>query len=86
MIIYKIRFNIIINWTKNNLNKINGLFFINSWNNYLENNYLEPDEVYGYGSINIYSKSLFNIPFPSENYHLFNFENKCIIAIQAHIL
>ena len=82
---YYILNKIIIDWTKNNLNKTNGLFFINSWNNYLERNYLEPDEVYGYASINTFSKALFNIPFQIENYHLFNLVHKCIIAVQAHI-
>ena len=82
---YYILNNIIIDWTKNNLNKTNGLFFINSWNNYLERNYLEPDELYGYASINAFSKALFNIPLRAEKYHLFNFFNKCIIAVQAHI-
>ena len=61
------------------------LYLIQLSLNYLESNYLEPDEVYGYASINTFSKSLFNIPFRSENYHLFNFDHKCIIAIQAHI-
>ena len=82
---YYILNNIIIDWTKNNLNKTNGLFFINSWNNYLERNYLEPDELYGYASINTFSKALFNIPLQAEKYDLFNFFNKCIIAVQAHI-
>jgi hypothetical protein len=76
--------NIIINWTKNNLNKTKGFFFINSWNNYLEKNYLEPDKLNGYASINAFSKALFNIPFYGNNY-IFNFSNKCIIAVQAHI-
>ena len=59
--------------------------FINSWNNYPERNYLEPDSVYGYSSINAFSKALFNIPFQAEIIDLFSFENKCIIAVQAHI-
>jgi hypothetical protein len=76
--------NIIIDWTKNNLSKTKGFFFINSWNNYLGGNYLEPDKLNGYASINTFSKALFNIPFYRKNYH-FNFNNKCIIAVQAHI-
>ena len=67
------------------MNKTNGLLFINSWNNYLEGNYLEPDEVYGYASINTFSKALFNIPFKKNRYQFFNFQNKCIIAVQVHI-
>ena len=82
---YYILNNIIIDWTKKNLNKTNGLFFINSWNNYPERNYLEPDEVYGYASINAFSKALFNIPFQTESLHLFGFGNKCVIAVQVHI-
>ena len=82
---YYILNNIIIDWTKSNLNKTNGLFFINSWNNYIENNYLEPDEVFGYASINSFSKALFNLPFHEKGYLISNFYNKSIIAIQAHI-
>ena len=82
---YYILNNIIIDWTEKNLNKTNGLLFINSWNNYLEGNYLEPDEVYGYASINTFSKALFNIPFKKNRYQFFNFQNKCIIAVQVHI-
>ena len=82
---YYILNNIIINWTESNLNKTNGLFFINSWNNYIENNYLEPDEVFGYASINSFSKALFNLSFYEKGYLISNFHNKCIIAIQAHI-
>ena len=77
--------NLIIDWTENNINRTNGFFFIHSWNNYLERNYLEPDEIYGYASINAFSKALFHLPFHKENYQLFNFKNKCIIAVQAHI-
>ena len=77
--------NIIINWTEAYFNKTNGLFFINSWNNYKDNNYLEPDEVFGYASINSFSKALFNLPFHEKGYLLSNFHHKSKIAIQAHI-
>ena len=77
--------NIIINWTKKNFIKTNGFFFINSWNNYLEGNYLEPDKKYGYSSINTLSRSLFNLSL-TENYYDFNHLNKkSLIAIQVHI-
>ena len=82
---YYILNNIIINWTEAYFNKTNGLFFINSWNNYKDNNYLEPDEVFGYASINSFSKALFNLPFHEKGYLLSNFHNKSRIAIQAHI-
>ena len=77
--------NILIKWTKRNLNITNGFIFINSWNNYLEENYLEPDEIYGYATLNCFSKALFNIPFNQKTYQLFIFKDKCIIAVHAHI-
>ena len=80
---YYILNNIIINWTKRNFIKTNGFFFINSWNNYLEGNYLEPDKKYGYSSINTFSRSLFNLSLP-ESYN-FNRIKKCLIAIQVHV-
>ena len=82
---YYILNNIIIDWTKRNLNQTNGFFFINSWNNYLEGNYLEPDQKYGYASINTFSKSLFNISLKENCINFSDLNNKCLIAIQAHV-
>ena len=82
---YYILNNIIVEWTKMNYNKTNGIIFINSWNNYQEGNYLEPDEKYGYAAINSFSKALFNIPFKENDYNILNLNDKCIIAIQAHV-
>ena len=76
---------VIIDWTKKNFNKTKGIFFINSWNNYIEGNYLEPDEKYGYASINTFSKALFNISFKNINYNLLNLKNRSLICIQAHV-
>ena len=63
----------------------NRFIFINAWNNYPEGTYLEPDDRYGYGSINALSKSLFNLPFKNYNFNLTNLMNNCLVAIQAHI-
>ena len=52
---------VIIEWTKKNFEKTRGFVFINSWNDYEKGNYLEPDEIYGYASLNSFSKALFNI-------------------------
>lgn len=76
---------IIIEWTNENLDKNNKFIFINGWNNYNEGNYLEPDEKYGYASINSFSKALFNISYKDNNYNLGYLNDKSIIAIQAHI-
>ena len=59
--------------------------FINAWNNYYEGIYLEPDERYGYSSINALSKSLFNLPFRNQKYSLSNLMNYCKVAVHAHI-
>ena len=68
-----------------NLKGRNKFLFINSWNNYKEGKYLKPDKMYGYASINSFSKALFNISFNNKNYNLNNLNNTCKIAIQAHI-
>ena len=82
---YYILNKIIINWTKKNIKKTNGFIFINSWNNYLEGNYLEPDKRYGFASINTFSKALFNISFRECNYNLLNLQNRSLISIHVHI-
>jgi hypothetical protein len=46
----------------------NRFFFINACNNYFEGTYLEPDEKYGYGSLNALSKSIFDLPFRNSNF------------------
>ena len=75
----------IINWTITNYNETNRFIFINSWNNYYEGAYLEPENQFGYGTINALSKSLFNISFKKTNYNLENLYNKSFIAVQAHV-
>ena len=76
---------IIVDWTKKNFNETKGLFFIHSWNDYKNGNYLEPDILYGYASLNSFSKALFNLSFNEFNYNYLYLKNICIIAIQAHI-
>ena len=76
---------IIIDWTNINYDKNNKFIFINSWNNYKEGNYLEPDEKYGYASINSFSKALFNLSYKENNYNFDYLKNNCIVAIQAHV-
>ena len=76
---------IIIEWTNMNYDKNNKFIFINSWNNYKEGNYLEPDEKYGYASINSFSKALFNFSYKEIYYNIEYLNNKSIIAVQAHV-
>lgn len=75
----------LINWTINNYNESNRLIFINSWNNYYEGTYLEPDSKYGFGSLNSLSKAIFNLPYNNKNYNLFNLQKNCLVAVQAHV-
>ena len=51
--------NIIINWTEQNYQKTQGIFFIKSWNDIKKGNYLESDNKFGYASLNSFSKALF---------------------------
>lgn len=75
---------IIINYTKHYFNNSNQIFFINSWNNWNKGSYLEPDEKYGYASLNSLSKSIYNLSYI--NIITFKILNeKCILAVHVHI-
>jgi len=65
----------IIEWTRNKYNENNRFIFINSWNEWGEGTYLEPDKKYGYASINSLSKALFNKTFMEINTNLSYFNN-----------
>lgn len=58
--------------------------FINAWNEWAEGTYLEPDEKYGYTSINTFSRALFELNF-DESIVFYNSNEKARILIQAHI-
>lgn len=75
----------LIKWTKDNYNENHRFIFINAWNNYYEGTYLEPDEKFGYGSINAFSKALFNISYRNNNYNISSLKEECLVAVQAHI-
>ena len=45
---------------------------------------MEPDEKYGYASINTFSKSIFNLPFRPNNFLLNKYQD-ITIAIQVHV-
>lgn len=74
----------VIEWTKKRY-KNHRFIFINAWNEWGEGTYLEPDEKYGYASINALSKAIFNLPYKSQNYNYENLKVNCKIAVQAHI-
>ena len=80
-ILYKILFN----WTNINYKENIRFIFINGWNNYINGQYLEPDKKYGYSSLNILSKSLFNLPIYKNNFNIDNLINRTNVAVQAHI-
>jgi lipopolysaccharide biosynthesis protein len=74
----------IVDWTEQKYNKTYRFIFINAWNEWGEGTYLEPDDKFGYASINALSKAIFHIPYVT-NYNLEISKNECIIAVQAHI-
>ena len=76
---------LIINWTKQYHEKNDYYIFINAWNNIKEGFYLEPDEKYGYASINALSKAIFNLPYEKKLLNISNLEKICKVAVQAHI-
>ena len=54
---------LIIDWTFKHYNSEYKFIFINAWNEWGEGSYLEPDDKYGYASINSLSKALFNLTY-----------------------
>ena len=69
---------ILIEWTKFHKKKNKRFILVNSWNNWIEGSYLEPDDIYGYANINALSKALFNLPFKEINYNKLNFKKKLL--------
>lgn len=71
---------IIIDWTIKHYNKDFRFIFINAWNEWGEGSYLEPDDKYGYASINSLSKAIFNLSY-FQNYNLtyLNESNKIVV-------
>jgi hypothetical protein len=50
-------------YTRKNFNPKDRFIFINAWNEWAEGTYLEPDKKYGYNSLNITSRALFDLPY-----------------------
>ena len=65
-----------------NINK--GIIFVDSWNDYQNGKYLEFDQIFGYSSINYFSKSIFNISIYND-YLQYNYNTNNKIAIHVHI-
>ena len=76
--------NLIFEWETKNYLPNNGILFVDSWNNYINGKYLEPDENYGFSSLNTFSRALFNLPFHLNNYN-FSICHDINIAIQVHV-
>ena len=75
----------IVEWTTRKYNNTNRFIFINAWNEWGEGTYLEPDNKYGYASINALSKAIFNISYYQTPYNTTNLLIDSKIAIQVHI-
>ena len=75
----------IISWTREKYNKENWFIFINAWNEWGEGTYLEPDDKYGYASINSLSKALFNLPYKNNYLNKSYINNSCIIIILVYM-
>ena len=74
-----------MDWTRSHYKDNNKFIFINSWNNWNEGSYLEPDSKYGFANLNSLSKALFNLPLKEKNYYLSKILNVSNIAVHAHI-
>ena len=70
---------LIIDWTLKHYNKDFRFIFINAWNEWGEGSYLEPDDKFGYASINSLSKAVFNLSY-YEKYNLLNIKTIAVLA------
>lgn len=52
----------VIDETRRKHNEEERFFFINAWNEWAEGTYLEPDKRFGYSSINVTARALFDLP------------------------
>ena len=75
----------IITWTREKYNKDDRFIFINAWNEWGEGTYLEPDNKYGFASINSLSKALFNFPYIENNLNISKFNINSSILVLAYI-
>ena len=75
---------IIVEWTKKHYYIDLRFIIINAWNEWGEGSYLEPDDLYGYASINSLSKAIFNTSYIL-NYNLKNLIGKNVILVLAYI-
>ena len=75
---------IIINWTRKNYNISKRYIFVNAWNEWGEGSYLEPDEKYGYSSINSLSKALFNLSY-IKNYNISKLSKSSQISVLVNV-
>ena len=67
-----------------NIMKNETIILFNSWNNYRDNSYLEPDDIYGFSYLNYFSKAILNFE-DMKTYNLSYLLNKCQIAVQVHL-
>ncbi len=77
-----------VNNARENLPDDSRFMFINAWNEWAEGTYLEPDEKYGYATINAFSKALFGYPLCEAATPVFcgaKSENKLTRAVQIHL-
>ena len=75
--------NIILKWENSHIEENQGFFFIESWNDYQNDNYMEPDEKYGFATINSFSKSILNLPYRTNKSIIYR--NAVFIAIHIHV-
>ena len=73
---------IVIDWTIKHYNKDLRFIFINAWNEWGEGSYLEPDDKYGYASINSLSKAIFNLSYIEKYHSIGNYKIAVLVIIR----
>jgi len=77
-----------ITFTRKNFESNNRFIFINAWNEWAEGTYLEPDKKYGYNSLNITSRALFDLPYnyKAEDHHDDSVDIKAEVNCNHHLV